>query len=592
MSEQDRISALEAQLAAQAARFQSLRDTALALGSTLDMDELQKLIMREVTQAMGAARSTLFLCDDGKREIWSKIAQGSAVKQIRVRFGEGIAGHVAATGERLNIADAYADPRFQKEWDQRTGFRTTSVLCEPIRNSRGTIIGVIQVMNKERGPFSAEDEALLAALASQSSIALENSKLFQKAVAQNEELLAAQRELERKAFELEFLFQVEQKISRADAESEVIERVIDETTEIFGAEAGSVVLCTPAATELFFRYATGQRREAVQRFRLPLGRGIAGWVARHGLPILCNDPTHEPRHHWPIADAIAFPARNILCVPLLGDEATLGAVELINKRSADFTEADLKLLSLVAGLVAKAIQQARHREAQEKANRLADLGQALSGVLHDFKTPMTAIAGYVQLMAGDVSSEDRARYGEAVARQFEHMGTMMREVLAFARGESNVLYRKVFVQSFLDEVAELLAPEFAGRNIEFAVETRYRGTARFDEGKMRRVFHNIARNAIEAMGGGGRFTISADREGEELVFIFSDTGPGVPEEIRDNLFESFVSRGKVGGTGLGLAIVKKIVGQHRGQIEYQTEPGHGTTFYCRIPIEPGAEAPQ
>jgi signal transduction histidine kinase len=99
-----------------------------------------------------------------------------------------------------------------------------------------------------------------------------------------------------------------------------------------------------------------------------------------------------------------------------------------------------------------------------------------------------------------------------------------------------------------------------------------------DPEKISRVFMNIMKNALEAMDKGGKFSIVADQEGDYIVFKLSDTGKGIPPEIRDRLFDSFVTSGKEGGTGLGLAIVKKMIDQHKGKIEVDSEPGKGTTF--------------
>jgi signal transduction histidine kinase len=85
------------------------------------------------------------------------------------------------------------------------------------------------------------------------------------------------------------------------------------------------------------------------------------------------------------------------------------------------------------------------------------------------------------------------------------------------------------------------------------------------------------------MPDGGSFRISTLDEGEDVVMRFSDTGHGIPQEVQDRLFQSFVTSGKKDGTGLGLAIVKKIVDQHDGSISFETEAGKGTTFIIRLP---------
>jgi signal transduction histidine kinase len=115
----------------------------------------------------------------------------------------------------------------------------------------------------------------------------------------------------------------------------------------------------------------------------------------------------------------------------------------------------------------------------------------------------------------------------------------------------------------------------------FQVDTKL--VARFDEGRLARVIHNLSRNAIEAMGEpGGALTIGARMDGQELVIWVQDTGPGIPAAIEGQLFQSFVTMGKAGGTGLGLAIVKKIVEEHGGSVSV-TSSSAGATFELRLP---------
>ncbi|HSD51985.1 MAG TPA: ATP-binding protein [Candidatus Methylomirabilis sp.] len=161
------------------ARLGILLETIKAMSAETDFDRLLQLIMAETTHAMEADRSTLFLVDADRGELWSRIAQGLQQREIRFKSHLGIAGHVATTGERLNIPEAYDDPRFNQEVDRQTGYRTKTILCMPVRNKTGTVVGVLQVLNKRAGVFTPPDEELLDALASQAAIALENAKLYE-----------------------------------------------------------------------------------------------------------------------------------------------------------------------------------------------------------------------------------------------------------------------------------------------------------------------------------------------------------------------------------------------------------------------------
>jgi len=162
------------------ARLRILLDVLKAMSAETDFDRLLQLIMEETARAMDADRSTLFLVDDSRGELWSRVALGLEKRgEIRFKSHLGIAGHVATTGQALNIPEAYEDPRFNQAVDRQTGYRTKTILCVPVRNKAGAIVGVLQVLNKRTGIFTPTDEEMLDALASQAAITLENARLYE-----------------------------------------------------------------------------------------------------------------------------------------------------------------------------------------------------------------------------------------------------------------------------------------------------------------------------------------------------------------------------------------------------------------------------
>src|SRR5919205_1026649 len=177
-----RVHQLEEALRRETERRALLLDVMRSLSSELELDALLDAIMARTTEAMRADRSTLFLVDAKRRELWSKVAQGMERAEIRFPMHVGIAGHVATTGETLNIPDAYDEPRFNKDVDRLSGYRTRTILCMPLRNASGAVIGAMQCLNKQDGVFVSEDENLLGALCSQAAIALDNARLFEEVV--------------------------------------------------------------------------------------------------------------------------------------------------------------------------------------------------------------------------------------------------------------------------------------------------------------------------------------------------------------------------------------------------------------------------
>ncbi len=146
--------------------------------SELDLGALLQRIMGEATRLLKADRSTLFLNDIRSGQLFARVADGDSVDEFRFPNNAGIAGTVFTTGESINIPHAYADLRFNPDFDKQTGYFTRSILCVPVVSKTGETIGVTQILNKRGGPFTDEDEQRLKAFTAQVSIALQNAKLF------------------------------------------------------------------------------------------------------------------------------------------------------------------------------------------------------------------------------------------------------------------------------------------------------------------------------------------------------------------------------------------------------------------------------
>lgn len=581
---------LERRLETERKKLRLVQDIASAISSSLDLDRLLALIMEKVRELMQADRATLFLVSEDGTELWSKILDGGESQEIRLTVGEGIAGWVASSGEVVNIADAYIDERFQPAVDLRSGYRTKSILCVAMRDTTGEITGVMQLLNKEDGPFLGEDEELLRALSGQAAVSIENAKLYHSVVAKNVALLEAQDKLQARTNELNVLYEIEREMAEAlDLES-LLHRLLHRAMSVIEAGAGSIVLVESDGSgpkKLRFRTTAGAGARDLRTKTIDLDTGIIGWSARHCESVISNNPSEDERHTKILADKLGVPVRNLICAPLIEGEEALGAIELRDRADSQyFTEGDLRMLTLIAGQASRAIQIHKSKQELAEKNQLAGIGQMVASVLHDLKTPMTIISGYAQLMAQLDDAAKREAYVEQILQQFDLLNGMTREVLAFARGESTVLIRKVYMHRYMEQIAEQLRYAFKDRNIKLEVQEDYNGVAFFDQQSLLRLVHNLARNAADAMRGKpGIFRIVARVESDALCFDFIDNGPGIPAELEGRLFELF-SSATDGGSGLGLAICKKIVEDHEGTIHYESKAGEGTTFFVRLPLEP------
>ena len=167
----------------QIAALEHLLEVARQLGATVELDPLLEAIATAATTVLDCERATVFLYDTGTEDLYSRVATGiedSAMKEIRFPVSRGIAGEVARTGSVITLADAYADPRFNPEFDRQSGFRTRNMLAFPLRGYDSTTVGVLQVLNKRSGQFDGHDEKLVRFLGAQAGVAVQRQMLLQE----------------------------------------------------------------------------------------------------------------------------------------------------------------------------------------------------------------------------------------------------------------------------------------------------------------------------------------------------------------------------------------------------------------------------
>jgi signal transduction histidine kinase len=525
-----------------------------------------------VTKLMHAERGTLYIVDSEKGELWSKIAQKAEIKEIRLKIGVGISGHVGATGELINIQDAYHDKRFDPTTDKKTGYKTRSILCMPIREpvkdetQVGKIIGVIQILNKIDGVFIQEDEDLLSSLTSQIAIAIVNARLYST--------------LEDRLNELNLLFNLEKELSLPEQLDTLLKNLLTLITRSLSSESGLILLLDPEKKEFNQWYAVNLDETKLKTAPFALNKGIIGQVYTTQRSYTSNKVDEDPFMDREMLQYFNLPVQTIVCSPLLSGSRIIGFLLLMNKTGdhSYYSINDQKLMDSISGQVARGIDNYRLRDEKTKADRLATIGNMMSTIVHDLRTPMSNILGFVDLMLDEDNQDTRKEYADIVNQQIKSLTSMTTDVLDFAKGKSTILPRKHPVDKLVKDFVKYFEDDIKrkGYNFEWSIQTA--SMIYVDPEKINRIFMNIMKNALEAMKPGGTFSLHAEEISGEVLFRLKDNGAGIPDEIKDKLFGSFVTSGKEGGTGLGLAIVKKVIDDHKGRIEVESTQGVGTTF--------------
>jgi len=215
-------------------------------------------------------------------------------------------------------------------------------------------------------------------------------------------------------------------------------------------------------------------------------------------------------------------------------------------------------------------------------NRLMAIGMAASKIIHDIKSPLTVIVLTAQLLEN--LFPDGSEYTDSIIKQTKLVDQMVREILDFAKGtEIEPLIQKVDLDAYFKDLKDTYGTSLKGRDVEFVIDNKVTELVHFDGGKIRRVLLNLLKNSSEALTDKGEIRIVASLSAGWLQISLIDDGPGIPDEIRGDLFKPFVSFGKSHGTGLGLAICKKLVLEHRGRLEFIPIEPHGSRFDIRLP---------
>ncbi len=406
-----------------------------------------------------------------------------------------------------------------------------------------------------------------------SNDALQNQIVIQR--------LVDQREISR----LHAIVEATQTVNTSLQINRVLQLILQEAIRITFAERGTIYLVDENTNEIWARIIAGNE---INEIRQPIGKGISGYVAQTGETVNIADAYNDGRFNPEFDRRSGFKTKNILCMPMRNrDNKIIGVFQLINKRHGtfDFDSEDENFLKAFSVNAAIAIENSRIALQMVQSERLSAVGRMAGTIVHDIKNPMSTIRVYAQVLKKKAGNEEAAELVDQIIKQIDRLVNMAQEVLDFSRGVSQLNVQPIKFDEFLSGILVFLEKDFEKRNVELIVRNEYTGDVEIDADKITRVILNIGGNAGDAMPTGGKFFVKTRANRENLVIELQDTGSGMPEEIRRKIFEPFVTFGKKHGTGLGMAIVKKIIDDHQGTIDIDSELGKGTTMTITLPLK-------
>ncbi len=388
-----------------------------------------------------------------------------------------------------------------------------------------------------------------------------------------------------------------------------IETVINDamkwTEEFINAEASSIFELDEEKDELFIRHARGEKKEIVESIRLKKGEGIAGRVVQTGRPMVVQDVRKEKRFSGKFDRVTGFNTRSMICVPLVLRGKTIGAIQVLNKKSQEpFSDADLEILTNMSQHIAIAMDNARlyHRleekfelttrelkTTQEKlirSERLAAMGHLVNGVAHEIRNPITVIGGFTQrIKEASNGNAELQKYADIILDETARLERLVKKVHDLIDTQSASLHPGN-IEQVIDEALKTFIPLADQQGVKI--------TSRINQGipmiKMDRyqlitALSNLLENALESIQGSGRIDIHVDRDDSNQVLIIKvkDTGSGIAPDGLDSIYDPFVTS-KTRGVGLGLTMVHQIVENHKGEISISSQEAEGTTVTIRLPL--------
>lgn len=387
------------------------------------------------------------------------------------------------------------------------------------------------------------------------------------------------------------LYRVHRLISAITDLDTLLERIVVESQQVAQAEASSLMLYDAVREDLYFHVAlgkSGDQQALKQEIRLKLNEGIAGAAAARRESIIVGDAQQDARFYR-LADAASrFETRSLLAVPLVDRDRLVGVLEVVNKvGGGTFTEADLRVMEMFSTLAATAIANARLIEENLRSERLAAIGQAMAGLSHYTKNIITGMVGSVDLIDQGLATGNREfleRSWPILKRSTKRIANFVEDMLAFSKARVPVI-ESCDMGALVDEVTQTFWGILMTRKVALDVDTSETvEPGRCDPRGLYRCLLNLLVNAADAVPEqAGRVRITARTEPDWMRIEVSDNGPGVPEGIREQIFEPFFSTKGSRGTGLGLAVTRKIVEEHGGRIEVGTGELGGALFTLVVP---------
>ena len=380
-----------------------------------------------------------------------------------------------------------------------------------------------------------------------------------------------------------FLYAVSQCLCTHRNLNPLLESVLDAVMANIPAERGFVL--ARRTPEDVLKLATSRIRRP-RDSAPPLSHTLVDQVVETKTSIMTTDASQDDR--FENSDSIAeFQIKAVICVPLSGHEGVYGAIYIDSDSvPVPLTQKHLQVLSIVGQIVGAGIENIALNDKQIRQERLAGIGETVSGTSHDMRNILMGISGGTEMINFACEEENwkQARDGVRILNQtLTRFKALADNLLNYAR-VTDLNLEETNLQDLVFEVLEAVKPEAQKRSIDMRFDHCAPSNIVLDSQQMYRVLLNLVKNAMEAMEEqGGTISIESGSEAGAVFIRVRDSGPGILPEHMPRIGQPFFTTKQDKGTGLGLATCFRIMEQHNGKIQVDSNPTDGTTFTLKFP---------
>lgn len=411
-------------------------------------------------------------------------------------------------------------------------------------------------------------------------------------MARTDQIRSRERDLDR-------LYQVSKTVAAGTSLSDVLPELVGRICEYLNGQVGAVLLHNRATSELdvVSPIWTAGSELPIDKYSLPIrGNSELAAVFRTGTTANLRGLSADGHEHGLLTE---LGVDSVLAVPLTSDNSRMGVLVVADKASGPFTAADAEALESLSGPAGLVLAQLdRYEEAEKSTRQMEELARLktdfVSVVSHELRTPLTSIIGGLETLARpELAPTEPAAVDllGSARKQANRLRRLIEDLLMVSRLDNDALPQhpeQIQVFPFIEELVATIPDAAQHISIDVAEDMQLE----VDPDHLSRILVNLIENAMK-YAPGSRIEISAASSMGFGVIVVSDSGPGIPEGARDEVFTAFSQLEPsqtrvVGGTGLGLSIVKSLVEHMGGEISLSASPNGGAAFTIRLPLRAGA----